>query len=156
MLGILLTVAGTAYTGALAFGLEWPWKDIVIEFFIGIVITVLAAFLPALRATRVAPLEALRPVPTVEQRRRVGLARIIICSLLTVIGVITSVVAITGHGNGIIGWAVLSAACLSLAFLIATPLYVPWLIKGFGLLLRPLGSTARLSTPVDATRRVPP
>ena len=146
VLGILLTVAGTAYTGALAFGLEWPWKDIVIEFFIGIVITVLAAFLPALRATRVAPLEALRPVPTVEQKRRVGLARIIICSLLTVIGVITSVVAITGHGNGIIGWA-----CLSLAFLIATPLYVPWLIKGFGFLLRPLGPTARLSTS-NATR----
>ena len=151
VLGILLTVAGTAYTGALAFGLEWPWKDIVIEFFIGIVITVLAAFLPALRATRVAPLEALRPVPTVEQKRRVGLARIIICSLLTVIGVITSVVAITGHGNGIIGWALLSAACLSLAFLIATPLYVPWLIKGFGFLLRPLGPTARLSTS-NATR----
>ena len=146
VLGILLTVAGTAYTGALAFGLEWPWKDIVIEFFIGIVITVLAAFLPALRATRVAPLEALRPVPTVEQKRRVGLARIIICSLLTVIGVITSVVAITGHGNGIIGWAL-----LSLAFLIATPLYVPWLIKGFGFLLRPLGPTARLSTS-NATR----
>ncbi|MGK2309854.1 ABC transporter permease [Cutibacterium sp. V947] len=151
VLGILLTVAGAAYTGALAFGLEWPWMDIVIEFFIGIVITVLAAFLPALRATRVAPLEALRPVPTVEQKRRVGLARIITCSLLAVIGVTTSVVAITGHGSAIVGWAIVSAMCLSLALLIATPLYVPWLIKGFGLLLRPLGPTARLSTS-NATR----
>ena len=81
VLGILLTVAGTAYTGALAFGLAWPWGDIIVEFLIGIVITVLAAFLPALRATRVAPLEALRPVPTVEQKRRICIARIVICSL---------------------------------------------------------------------------
>ncbi|WCC80019.1 FtsX-like permease family protein [Cutibacterium equinum] len=151
VLGILLTVAGSAYTGALAFGLEWPWVDIVIEFFIGVVVTVLAAFLPALRATRVAPLEALRPVPTVEQKRRVGLARIIICSLLAVAGIVTSVAAITGHGTRIMAWAVLSAMFLSLALLIATPLYVPWLIKAFGFLLRPLGPTARLSTS-NATR----
>ncbi|MDO4412593.1 ABC transporter permease [Cutibacterium sp.] len=151
VLGIVLTVAGTAYTGALAFGLEWPWKDLVVEFLIGVIITILAAFLPALRATRVAPLEALRPVPTVEQKRQIGVARTIICSVLAVIGIITSVKAITGEGDGVIGWAIVSAMCLSLAVLIAAPLYVPWLIKGFGFLLRPLGPTARLSTS-NATR----
>ncbi|MCD1066489.1 ABC transporter permease [Cutibacterium acnes] len=146
VLGILLTVAGTAYTGALAFGLAWPWGDIIVEFLIGIVITVLAAFLPALQATRVAPLEALRPVPTVEQKRRIGIARIVVCSLLAVAGIALSVGAIVGTGTSIIVMAILSAMCLSLTLLIATPLYVPWLIRAMGLLLRPLGPTARLST----------
>lgn len=146
VLGILLTVAGTAYTGALAFGLAWPWGDIIVEFLIGIVITVLAAFLPALRATRVAPLEALRPVPTVEQKRRIGIARIVVCSLLAVAGIALSVGAIVGTGTSIITMAILSAMCLSLTLLIATPLYVPWLIRAMGFLLRPLGPTARLST----------
>ena len=146
VLGILLTVAGVAYTGALAFGLTWPWGDIIVEFLIGIAITVLAAFLPALRATRVAPLEALRPVPTVEQKRRTGIARIIICSLLAVAGIALSVGAIVGTGTSIIVMAILSAVCLSATLLIATPLYVPWLIRAMGFLLRPLGPTARLST----------
>ena len=104
VLGILLTVAGTAYTGALAFGLAWPWGDIIVEFLIGIVITVLAAFLPALRATRVAPLEALRPVPTVEQKRRIGIARIVVCSLLAVAGIALSVGAIVGTGTSTVSY----------------------------------------------------
>ena len=120
VLGILLTVAGTAYTGALAFGLAWPWGDIIVEFLIGIVITVLAAFLPALQATRVAPLEALRPVPTVEQKRRIGIARIVVCSLLAVAGIALSVGAIVGTGTSIIVMAILSAMCLSLTCLLYT------------------------------------
>ena len=54
--------------------------------------------------------------------------------------------AIVGTGTSIIVMAILSAMCLSLTLLIATPLYVPWLIRAMGFLLRPLGPTARLST----------
>ena len=125
VLGILLTVAGTAYTGALAFGLAWPWGDIIVEFLIGIVDHCVGGLPAGTAGTRVAPLEALRPVPTVEQKRRIGIARIVVCSLLAVAGIALSVGAIVGTGTSIITMAILSAMCLSLTLLIATPLYVP-------------------------------
>lgn len=91
VLGIVFSLIAAARTGALWFGLSWPVGELVGEFLIGVLITILAAFLPAIRATRVAPLEALRPVPTVEERRKASIARIIVCSLLFLIGVGLSV-----------------------------------------------------------------
>lgn len=43
--GILLIVVGMVYIGVLVFGLVWLWGDIIVEFFIGIVIIVLVVFL---------------------------------------------------------------------------------------------------------------
>ena len=146
VLGIVFSLIAAARTGALWFGLSWPVGELVGEFLIGVLITVLAAFLPAIRATRVAPLEALRPVPTVEERRKASIARIIVCSLLFLIGVGLSVLTFHVDNLASIPVAIGSAILLSIAVLAAAPLYVPSLIKLFGLVIRPFGPTARLST----------
>ena len=146
VLGIVFSLIAAARTGALWFGLSWPVGELVGEFLIGVLITILAAFLPAIRATRVAPLEALRPVPTVEERRKASIARIIVCSLLFLIGVGLSVLTFHVDNLASIPVAIGSAILLSIAVLAAAPLYVPSLIKLFGLVIRPFGPTARLST----------
>lgn len=143
-LGLLIALAGTAYTGALSFGLVMPWGEVGIEFGIGVVATVLAAFVPSLRATRVAPLEALRPAPTVE-KRRTSIALVVVSLVLAAIGALLAWQALRVHSWNI-GWAMASAAVLGIAVLLATPVYVPWVIRALGLLLRPFGPTARLST----------
>ena len=146
VLGIVFSLIAAARTGALWFGLSWPVGELVGEFLIGVLITILAAFLPAIRATRVAPLEALRPVPTVEERRKASIARIIVCSLLFLIGVGLSVLTFHVDNLASIPVAIGSAILLSIAVLAAAPLYVPSLIKLFGLVILPFGPTARLST----------
>ncbi|AXE37299.1 ABC transporter permease [Acidipropionibacterium virtanenii] len=143
-LGVLIALVGCAYTGALTFGLVMPWREVAIEFGIGVLATVLAAFVPSLRATRVAPLEALRPAATVE-RRRTSIVLVVISCVLLVIGALLAWQSLRA-GSWNIAWAMGCAAVLGIAVLISTPVYVPWVIKGLGLLLRPFGPTARLST----------
>lgn len=144
VLGVLIALAGAAYTGALGFGLVMPWSDLAIEFGIGVVATVLAAFVPTLRATRVAPLEALRPAPTIETRRT-SVALVIISSVLVVAGALLAWQALrVDRWN--IAWAMGSVALLGIGILLSTPVYVPWVIRGLGLMIRPFGATARLST----------
>ncbi|WP_130866526.1 ABC transporter permease [Acidipropionibacterium timonense] len=146
VVGAALATAGAWYTGALWFGLSWPWVDLLVEFGVGVLITVLAAFVPAIHATRVAPLEALRPVPTVEQRKKASLVRIISCSLVFAGGVVMAVLAFKAPTRQSVPWAMGGAALIAIAVLVAAPLYVPTLIRGIGLLVRPFGPTARLST----------
>ncbi len=143
VLGIIVAALGAAYTHSLAFGLKLPWLSLGIEWVVGIVITVIAAVVPAHRATRVAPLEALRPVATMEQRRA-SVVRSVICAVLGAAGVVLVVLSITSHHQPLLR-AVGGAALLSLAILFGAPLYVPWIIRGFGRLIRPFGSTARLA-----------
>jgi putative ABC transport system permease protein len=56
-------------------GVSVPWSAVAIGMAIGIVVTAVAAFAPARRATRVAPLAALRPMDPPPARSKAGLLR---------------------------------------------------------------------------------
>ena len=76
VIGVIASVVGFALGVGLAYGLNWLFKQldlelptttmviaprtVILAFVIGIVVTVLAAFVPSLRATRVSPILAVR------------------------------------------------------------------------------------------------
>jgi putative ABC transport system permease protein len=84
LLGVGVGIGMAAGVGAIAdqvdspvplAGLSVPPSAVLIGMAVGIVVTVLAAFAPARRATRVAPLAALRPMDAAPARSRAGLLR---------------------------------------------------------------------------------
>lgn len=143
VLGVIVAAGGTWYTHAIDFGLRLPWTSLVVEWVVGVVMTIIAAVVPAHRATRVAPLEALRPVATLEQKRA-SLVRAIFCGVVAVGGIVLVVESQVGHHNQIV-YAVGGAACLSIAVLFGAPLFVPWIIRGFGWVISRFGATPRLA-----------
>lgn len=156
LIGVVLGT-GAAWIGALItkaswFGLVFPWPDLAAEVAIGVLLTVLAAMLPALRATRVAPLEALQPVATSEQVRRASRVRAAVTGLLLLAGVAlavaSQVVTVKRDDPGLVGpvlFAITGAMLITVGVLGAAPLYVPALMRGLGRLVGSFGATARLA-----------
>jgi putative ABC transport system permease protein len=148
VLGVALGIGGTAVasaiSGSLGDGLVVP-PTVAIAAVVGILVTLLAAMGPARRATRVSPLEALRPVDDSATARR-GSA---------VSGISAAVLAVAGIGLIIIGLKMAVATLLSciagsmliaVAVLLGAKLYFPWLLRLIGLLVRGLGPVGRLAT----------
>lgn len=153
LLGLGIGTLGAAYTKALYFGLTIPWRELAIEFAVGVVLTVLAGMLPSLRATRVAPLEALQPVATSEQVRKASIIRAVVCGLLVLAGGALAARALTmsseaiSSGNvatGPVASAVLGAMLLSVGILAGAELFIPTLLKVMGKVFG-FGPTAKLA-----------
>lgn len=150
LLGTAIGALGAAYTKALFFGLSFPWKDLAIEFLVGTLLTVLAAMLPSLRATRVAPLEALQPVATSEQVRRASLVRAVLCGLLVLAGAALAFRALTMDADnasalqGPLVSALLGAMLISIGVLAGAELFIPTVLKVMGKLFG-FGPTAKLA-----------
>lgn len=150
-LGTVAGWIGASVTKASFFGLVLPWSDLAIEVGIGVLVTVLAAMLPALRATRVLPLEALQPVATSEQVRKASVVRAVITGLLIVAGVglaaVSQLVKVESGNPSLVGpllLAVAGAMLLAIGVLGAAPLYIPALLRGLGVLIG-RNATARLA-----------
>jgi len=131
---VLLKSVMEANSGAqLPVGLIVPGGDLVLAFVLGVAVTLVAALLPAVRASRVPPVEAMR-ASAAEQR---SLARITVLGgvpfVLGVAGVVASVVRDLGGYR----WAVLAGGVvLALAGLaLLTPIASRVLLPGVGRLL---------------------
>lgn len=142
-LGIGLAAIGAALTGSLYWGLQLPGVDLAVAFGVGVAITVLAAYLPVLRGTRVRPLEALQPEPTSDEHRRVSVVRAVVCLGLALAG---GVIAFTGLDSAQpLELAIIGSALIALGVLFGAVLFVPGLLRGLGAMVGRLGVTPRLA-----------
>jgi putative ABC transport system permease protein len=119
---------------------------------VGVVITVLSALLPARRANRITPLEALRPVDDQATERRTTVVRRAGSLALCVTGC-----AGIWYGLGDAPYALLAAIggafVAAVGLLSSVGLFLPWLLRGLSRLIAGAGPTVRLAG--DNTLRNP-
>ncbi len=155
--GALAGIGAAAGLRGLAGGIGIPLPDaalvveprtLVLGAAIGVVITVVAALVPARRAARTAPVEAMRTVDAAAQRsgRR------------TVIGLQVATLAVAAGGFGLPGdgpvlLVALAGVLLVLALVLLGPALAPRLAGVVGLPLRRLGVPGRMAA--DSAARAP-
>jgi putative ABC transport system permease protein len=115
---------------------------------LGLVVTVVSAFVPAIRATRTSPLAALRDLPTGPTGGRRRVLRAVFAGLIGLLGI---AVTLLGAGqadpnNGAV-LIVLGGMVTFLAVLVASPLFIGTLCRVIGAVpARLFGTPARLAT----------
>ncbi len=144
-LGIGVAALAATITGSIFWGLVLNPVELGVAAAVGIGATLLSVLGPSLAATRVKPLEALQAVPTVEQARRAGWARAVICALLAAGGVALILVSRSDPTRALV-WAILAGALISVAVLAAAPLYVAPALRLLGRVFGFAGPTARLAS----------
>ena len=140
---LLLSLArGTDLGIPLGTGLEVGWLSLVVPVVVGVVITLLASWWPAGRATRVSPLAALRPSGEPAAATRVSRVRVLLAVLLVVGGTVLMVLAallrqvLIGVAGGLVSFA---------GVLLAAVVLVPVLVRLLGVAARPAGVPGRLA-----------
>ncbi len=144
LLGLGVAAVVAALLGSLGWGLSLPWLQLVLALVVGIVATLAASWVPIVRSTRVAPLEALQPVATSEQAHRASRLRAIVCGGLVLLGVVAVVGSFFTGANSFFV-AIAAGALLALGILFGAPLFVPGLLKAAGRGLRGAGPVATLA-----------
>ncbi|MFJ4232872.1 ABC transporter permease [Cellulosimicrobium cellulans] len=123
---------------------------VLVPLLVGTIVTVVASFAPARAATRVAPLEALRPADAPSLSRGGGRVRLVIASLLTLGGlaVLGGGIWLGGTGSPEIGLlaGVAGGAVSFVGVLVGAVYWLPGVVSFVGRLLAGTGSTARLAT----------
>ena len=140
---LLLTLAREVGIGIpLGTGLEVGWVSLVVPVLVGVLMTVLASFWPATRATRVSPLAALRPTAAPEGATRGTAGRLLLAVLLVAGGAGLMVLGaaqrqvLLGVGGGLVSFV---------GVLLAAVVLVPTLVRLLGVAARPAGVPGRLA-----------
>jgi len=141
--GIGLATGGTALLSGLDSGVHVPWT-VAISFAVGVLVTVLAAWLPSIRSSSIRPLEALRVAATEGAKQRPGWVATVFAALFLVGGGALLVLTLNATSNTL-AMAVGAAALLSLGVLLGAGWYVPGLVRLLGWIPARTGPTARLA-----------
>jgi putative ABC transport system permease protein len=116
----------------------WPW--LLGGFAVGLLVTLLASWLPTRRVVRVSPLAALRPHVAVDARTATGRTRLALAALGLVAGPVLLGAAMA-RDNAVLMLA--GGGAVAAGVLLVGPVLVPRLIRIAG---APLGGTGRLAT----------
>ena len=151
LLGMLLGVAAAALvsglmTHSLRFGFELPWFRLLPILLLGQAATVVPAWMPIHRATRVTPVEALQVTPGHDEHANASHERAQVCGALDFLGASALVLAM----NEMVPYPVLVAAAgalvLSIGVLGSASLFVPTLVRAIGTLVDRVHPVIRLAT----------
>lgn len=143
-LGIGVGSLAAAVTGSLASGLVIPFTSVLIAAVLGIVVTVFAAILPARRAARVAPMEALQPVSDLATVRRTSRLRLLTAGVFLALGLATVTASLIITSNNVVA-AIAGSFLLTAGILLTTPSFLPLLLRVLGRIAGRFGTTGRLA-----------
>lgn len=123
---------------------------VLVPLVVGTLVTLVAALAPARAATRVAPLEALRPAEQPAGLRRAGRARAVLASLLVLggAGLLALGVAVSGTESGVmvgLPIGILGGALSFIGVVVGAVLWIPRVVSLAGGLLASTGPSARLA-----------
>lgn len=135
LIPLVNTFASTSPLGVPAIPALW----VVGGFGVGVLVTLVASWLPTRRVVRVSPLAALRPQAAVDVRTATGRGRLALAGLLLVSGLALLGVAAVQHSAALM---VAGGASLFLGVLLVGPVLVPRLVRAAGALLGPAGRLA--------------
>ncbi|ONI84465.1 hypothetical protein ALI144C_15040 [Actinosynnema sp. ALI-1.44] len=144
-LGLVLGVGVSAIVAnRLGQVLTVPTGQIAAVALVGVVLAVLSVVVPARRAIRISPLEALRPVADRQAERRASRSRAVLSTVLMVVG-LAGVWLGTGESPFALLFSVGGLLVFATGLLTATGIYLPALLRVATGLLARFGPTARLA-----------
>lgn len=119
---------------------------LLVPILVGVVVTLLAAWAPARKATKVPPLAALSPVPDAATARRIGIVRLIFVCLFGGFGTLVTVLALISDTPEIaVLGAVVGGLMITLSVILGGPLLVPLVARGVGGIARSFGVSGKLA-----------
>src|SRR5699024_9217787 len=154
LIGLIGSITGIALAIGLIFGLlalaqQWMsgatfGMDLSILWVLlaGVVITVVASWLPASQAMRVSPLEAMRPVPAATMGSKAGKLRLVLGSLMLLAG---GAALVFFAADGLVGMAILAGAVSFIGVLALGVLFVPGAVYVLGGLTRWTGIPGKMA-----------
>lgn len=174
MLGLIASMLGTVSAiglmalmqsmkvnlGGMLFSLQITPVAVIVPVVFGTVVTMLASFSSASAATRVSPLEALRPMELVENKRR-GRIRLLISILLVLIGAAmttyivyqavldsrgdTASMLAADQAEKALAIAVFGVMVAFTGILLCANRWIPWMLKGIGSVVSHCGPSSTIA-----------